>query len=986
MASSRREHPRRSNARLSLRSVLVGLVALPFLTSVLFSSLWVQNRIEVAEKAESDANEVGVLTDSAELRFSVEIDMLIGYGPISSIDPRGATQDGVGRSRLRARQAFLAESLLERSDVLEQLAGENASEDLRDIFDRLRALWNRPPDDSQLWIHEEIAKRLATLDGAVNSGAAGRSVEVAYTLREFGRLQEMMKSEAFLIIEALDPANRTPATAARLDLIASQERATLEDLATVIDPTAMATLRSQADQPEIQRIRDAIATDSGLENRGVTMDSLDLMALVDVATEWFYSVPKAREAFATNATRAANQAVADAESIQRLATVLSIFLMATIALVTPFVIRSVTAPLRSLAERASTAAAGNVPGPEPARTFTREIEETRASFRRLNDFVQTVGAQIGALGFGNTDDVILSHTLPGAIGEDIQRSVSRLTETTARLRASEALSNAIVDSAVDGIWTLSETLTVIGVNSAAASMSGRSASEITGRQLSDLHPELAWYLHLGALPRAEQEFQLRRADDAVIDALVSVRSVVDSDGTSLLVVFVRDVSERKHLEDRLSHQAHHDHLTGLPNRMALLDEIDAALDDLDDDEGLGVLFLDLDRFKLVNDALGHECGDRLLVAVGDRIRDTLRDGDFVARLGGDEFVIVLRGLSSDTEAEAAANRVRTILVQPIDIGGVDEMRVEASVGVAWVADRELAARDLLHRADLAMYRAKQGGRARVEIYDIAMQDWASQRNRIEQGLRSALIAGELQAFVQPILDLTTGEVVGGELLTRWFHQGEWIAPDVFIPLAEESALIGELGKWVLHRACAVLAEWEALGWDHYLAVNISGLHLMTGDVDADIRSALAAHPIDPTRLKIEITESFLLGDPDTAINRLEILRSMGIGVLVDDFGTGYSSLTYLRRLPIDGIKLDRSFVSDIEDRSSDTTIVDLVAKLADSLRLDSVAEGIETEDQLEAIRRAGYTAGQGWLWAKAMPTADFVEWTRAHSTAPAHDR
>ncbi len=973
---------RRSPLRVRLRVVLIALVALPLFASLLFAVLWANERSDDAVRARASAEEVAVITDSAELRFSVEIDMLIGYGPISSIDPRGEAQNDGRRDGLRARQAFLAETLLARGEVLERLGGTDASYFLQSILDDLRALWDSPSSPDNLEIHQDIADRLAVIDKAISSAAAGNSAEVAYTMREFGRLQDLMRSEALLIIDTLAPANRTPANSALIDDHAARERETIEDLADVVAPDEMERLREEADQPGIQSVRDAIAADAGIPNRGEGLDSIDLTTLVDSTADWFYAVPRARESYSTEAVRAANERAAEATAGRKLAIGAALALMIAIALVTPLAIRSVTRPLRSLARRASVAAAGDLPGRADRRSTISEIAAVDSSFERLADFMRTVESQIAALGLGRTDDPALTERLPGTIGEDLERSVQRLTATTDQLRASEALSQAVVDSAVDGIWTLSEDLLVLGANSAAEEMAGCPEEELVGRPLAAAHPEIATYLSAGVRQSSEQEFELEGPSDRPISALVSVREVADARGTPILTVFVRDVSDRKHLEDRLSHQAHHDHLTGLPNRMSLIGAIDRSLHQLEPGSGLGVLFLDLDRFKLVNDALGHECGDQLLVAVGERIQTTLRDGDFVARLGGDEFVIVLPGLSCESEAQEAGDRVRGVLGQPIDIGSVDQMRVEASVGVAFTADPAFQARDLLHRADLAMYRAKQSGRARVELYDSEMQAWASHRNRIEQGLRNALIAGDLEAHVQPIIDLDTQRVVGGELLSRWFHQGEWVPPDVFIPLAEESALIGELGKWVLHRACEIIGEWESRGWDLYLTVNISGLHLMTGEVDTDIASALAAHPIDPRHLKIEITESFLLGDPETAIDRLTTLRNMGLSIFVDDFGTGYSSLTYLRRLPIDGIKLDRAFVSDIDDSAADTTIVDLVSDLAASLGLSTVAEGIENEAQLECVRRSGYDLGQGWLWAKAMAMPDFIEWVDRQPTVP----
>ncbi|MBI2708805.1 MAG: EAL domain-containing protein [Actinobacteria bacterium] len=428
-------------------------------------------------------------------------------------------------------------------------------------------------------------------------------------------------------------------------------------------------------------------------------------------------------------------------------------------------------------------------------------------------------------------------------------------------------------------------------------------------------------------------------------------------------------------EQRLADLAMHDHLTGLPNRAKLLAHLDEVLG-AGRSDGLAVLFVDLDRFKLVNDGLGHDAGDALLREVAARLRSAVRAEDVVARLGGDEFVVVVHGASEHRVALDLAQRVQQELGQPVDLGGELSV-VGASVGVAWADGGHRTGVDLLRDADIAMYRAKQAGRARIRVFDRVMQTSVGARRDLEQALRTALAGDHLEAHVQPIVDLATGQPVMGEVLARWTRKGRPVSPAEFVPVAEESGLVVDLGRWVLRRACALLAQWAPGGFGMRLSVNISGLHVTGGDLAADVTAALRATGADPSRLVIEITESVLVDDPDAAARRLARVRDLGVAIAMDDFGTGYSSLTYLRRLPIEGVKLDRSFVADVGRSASADSIAGMVADLATTLDLWVVGEGVERPEQLDALRRCGLTHGQGFLWSPAVEPDAFVAWCAA---------
>jgi diguanylate cyclase (GGDEF)-like protein/PAS domain S-box-containing protein len=454
---------------------------------------------------------------------------------------------------------------------------------------------------------------------------------------------------------------------------------------------------------------------------------------------------------------------------------------------------------------------------------------------------------------------------------------------------------------------------------------------------------------------------------------IAAHAAIAIDNARLYQGAQSELTARRHAEAELAHQATHDHLTGLPNRALLQDRLGQAVAHLDRGEGaVAVLLLDLDRFKVVNDSLGHAAGDRILIGVAARLLGAVRPGDTVARLGGDEFVVVCDDLHGELDAVGLADRVASAFADPFVVEN-QVLNVSASIGIALARDESASPEALLRDADSVMYRAKARGGNRWEIFDATLRHRVVERLRVETDLRRALDAEELALYFQPVISLVSGAVVGAEGLARWEHPDRGlILPDDFITVAEESGLVVPLGDWVLHEGCRRLAAWakdEATA-GHAISVNVSARQLMQSDIVAVVREALATTGVDPQRLILEITETALMEDVEVAGAVLRRLRALGVQLWVDDFGTGYSSLIYLRRLPIDGLKIDRSFVAGLTASAEDRVIVESIVSLAHSLGLVALAEGVETEQQSERLRDVGCDLAQGFLWSAATPADD----------------
>ena len=464
------------------------------------------------------------------------------------------------------------------------------------------------------------------------------------------------------------------------------------------------------------------------------------------------------------------------------------------------------------------------------------------------------------------------------------------------------------------------------------------------------------------------ECRLRRHDDSYCPTEVTITNLLDLPSVQGLVLNMRDISERKALEEKLIHQAFHDSLTNLPNRAAFRVSLDHALQ-ADGEPHIAVLFLDLDDFKSVNDTLGHEVGDRLLVAVGSRIASTLRPGDTVARLGGDEFAVLLRNLEDEKTAARVAERITRQLTTPFSIDG-REMAVRASIGIAGIVSGQEAADELIRNADVAMYIAKSKGKGRFVEFEASLALAAMQRMELEHDLERAVAEKQFVVHYQPVVMLESGAVHSLEALVRWNHPTRGLLyPGDFIPLAEETGQIVELGRWVIQQATRDVRRWQV----RYpstpamqISVNLSGRQLQRAELAGEVMEAVDAAGLDPQSLILELTESVLFGDTQPVASILQELRNRGVRLALDDFGTGYSSLGHLRDFPVDIIKMDRSFVAGIGTGMADGAILRSVIGLAGSLGLMTIGEGIERPEQLAALNAMGCHAGQGYYIAKPM--------------------
>jgi diguanylate cyclase (GGDEF)-like protein len=439
----------------------------------------------------------------------------------------------------------------------------------------------------------------------------------------------------------------------------------------------------------------------------------------------------------------------------------------------------------------------------------------------------------------------------------------------------------------------------------------------------------------------------------------------------------RDVSVRTQgLEAatrQLRHLATHDALTGLPNRVLLDDRIAQALTHANRERhSFAVMHCDLDRFKLINDSLGHHAGDYLLQEVARRLTNVVRDVDTVARLGGDEFIIVLSPVTTRNDAELVARRVIEAMQPAVEIAGIT-IHASPSIGIAFYPDDGSSVEALIAHADAAMFTAKQRGRNSVQCYESGMDAGTHDKVRLESDLHTALAKHQFELYYQPKVDTMSGTFYSAEALIRWRHpERGLVSPAAFIPLAEECGLIGPIGEWVLREACRQGQAWQKAGLSPIrIAVNVAASQFRAGDLVQTIRRALADAELEPRFLEVELTESAVMSDPEESIKILEQLSDMGVLVSVDDFGTGYSSMSYLRRFPIDQLKIDRSFLSEITARSDDASIVGAIVSLAHNLRLKVVAEGVETVAQLDLLKTLGCDQYQGYQFSPPLPAAEF---------------
>jgi diguanylate cyclase (GGDEF)-like protein/PAS domain S-box-containing protein len=522
------------------------------------------------------------------------------------------------------------------------------------------------------------------------------------------------------------------------------------------------------------------------------------------------------------------------------------------------------------------------------------------------------------------------------------------------------------------------------VNDAFCTLVGLRAEQLLGTGWIDtVHPDdLDDVIErvADALEGGEVETQARlvRDDGTVRTTVIRFAHLFTPGVGAGFVGTIEDITDRLAFEAKLAHQANHDPLTGLPNRTLLAQYVAERF--TPGARGLACLFLDLDNFKVVNDSLGHAAGDELLIEVANRLRATVRPRDLVARFGGDEFVVVCENVD-ESDAVALAERVSVALAEPMRLGGVD-IRPYASVGVTVQTDEHVAADELIRDCDIAMYQAKAGGKGRITVLDHQARAEARDKLRLVAELRDAIERRDITLLYQPIFSTAGGKPVAVESLARWEHAERGpISPATFVPLAEESGLISGLGLLVLDETCRQLAEWDRLmgtGAPPRANVNVSALQL-DDNLAAQVAAALERHGLEASRISVEITESALMKDPDSAREILQQLRDLGVELAIDDFGTGYSSLAYLRHLPVNCLKVDRSFVAELADGHAE--IATAVVDLARNLHLSTVAEGVETDEQAEQLAGLGVTFLQGFGLAKPMTGGHIAAWFAAHGEA-----
>ena len=612
--------------------------------------------------------------------------------------------------------------------------------------------------------------------------------------------------------------------------------------------------------------------------------------------------------------------------------------------------------------------------------FQREVErygsvrDYEVRLRRRDGTV--VHALLSAAAFRGDDGEVLWY-------QGIIHDFSARKEAEDALARSEHFARTIVSSVGEGVVVYDRELRYQVWNRFMEEMTGLKAEQVVGEYALDSFPHLREYGIDTLLKRALAGERVQSDDtpyrvpqtgrDGWVTAYYTPHIAPGGEIIGVVAV-IHDVTERKHAEEQLLHNAFHDSLTGLPNRALFLDRLERLIRHVHrhPEYTFAVLFLDLDRFKVVNDSLGHGLGDDLLIAIGVRLEACLREGDSVARLGGDEFAILLDDVKDINEATRVADRIERELATPFFLRG-HEVFTTTSVGIALSSLSYSKPGDLLRDADTAMYRAKSGGRGRYEVFDRAMHLEAVEQLKIETDLRRAAERNELLLHYQPIISLENSELVGFESLVRWQHPRHGLLqPADFIPLAEETGMIVPIGWWVLREACTQMKKWldaYPQQQDLTVSVNLSSRQFTQPDLVEQIDSVLRETGCPARALKLEITESVIMHDAPQAASMLHALKARGIGLCIDDFGTGYSSLSYLNSFPIDTLKIDRSFVARVDEDGSSIELIETIVALSRILGMSAVAEGVETPEQLELVRRLGSQYAQGFFFAVPLDVA-----------------
>lgn len=549
----------------------------------------------------------------------------------------------------------------------------------------------------------------------------------------------------------------------------------------------------------------------------------------------------------------------------------------------------------------------------------------------------------------------------------------------------EANYQTIFSSVNDGIVIYDvETLNLVDANEKACALFGVSLHNLLQTKLKDFgtgevpytdEESLAWFQKAIQGETPLYDWKIKNVQGKYLDLEISLKHIKLGDRYCILIV-MRDISEREFAKEQIYRLANFDDLTKLPNRTLCYDRLHVALAHAKrNGEKLSILFFDLDRFKTINDSLGYHIGDIVLQGVAERLKLCIREEDTLCRFGADEFVIIMTDIEKTSNITKIVSRMASTLSMPFMIDGV-ELRITASIGIAFYPDNGHTPDMLIRHAELAMYHAKDNGRNNYQFFTESLNDSVTERLSLENNLRLAIERNEFVLYYQPQINIRTNELIGVEALIRWNHpQKGLLSPGTFISVAEETGLIIPIGEWVLHEVCRQNLNWINFGLPAIqIAVNISAVQFQEKQFFFTLQEIIKSHNIDPSYLELELTEGIIMKDANTVIKELHFLKDLGVKLSIDDFGTGYSNLQYLSQFPIDKLKIDQSFIKAMNVNSSSLAIVETIISLTEKLKIKVIAEGIETKEELEKIRKCGCEEIQGYYFSKPLPAHKFIEW------------